>query len=176
MWLATVQENPGGGISAVREKIPGVYVWLYRNDRIWLKTHMPLCKKEKSRRTRVDWDSRDIELAEKVKLAASEIKSEPGRPVQLTITAIGREIGQLALIQQHLNKLPLTSHALTSIVETREDFAIRKIWWAVEQYRLKSRIPIRWELVKIAGVERIALQTTIQAAIQEALLFLQKQL
>ncbi len=168
-WLATTQANPGEGIKMLRSKAPGVYTWLYRNDKVWLQAHAPSSKKPKLQPSRVDWEKRDLQLAEEVKLAALLLKNLPGRPIRVTTSAIGREVSQLALIQKHLDKLPLTANTLLEYVEAQEEYAVRRVHWAAEKYRREHIYPHRWQLVKHAGVERLARKPQVEEAIDAAL-------
>jgi hypothetical protein len=62
------------------------------------------------------------------------------------------ELGQLALIQKHLDKLPLTAKVLTDVVETRESFALRRIDWVASCYTEENVCPQRWQLIRRAGL------------------------
>ncbi len=127
IWLVTIQEHFEEGVKILRRVEPGVYSWLYKNDKLWLHMHTPLSKKLKSPPHRVDWQKRDSQLVEEVKEAVLLLKNIFERPVHITVSAIGREIGQLALLQQHLDKLPRTAEALRECIETREAFAVRRV-------------------------------------------------
>ena len=105
---------------------------------------------------RVDWEKRDLQLAEEVGSAANHIKSLPGTPVRLTISALGRETGRLALIQQHLDKLPRTAHTIGEVIETREAFAVRRLCWVAEDCHQRHIYPQKWQLIRMAGVELLA--------------------
>jgi hypothetical protein len=174
-WLTTMKDDPGAGVKILRCKIPGVYTWLYRNDLVWLKEHMPPRTKEKQRSSRVDWNMRDRQIAELVKSSAIRIKNAPGRPIRVTLTAIGRDVGQTALLQQHLNKLPLSAEILVKFVETREEFAVRRIEWAALQYNLEDTQSERWELIRRAGVARLQSCKVVCAAIDEAIRFTRRE-
>jgi hypothetical protein len=170
VWIATMQNYPGIGIKALRSKVPGVYTWLYRNDLAWLKTHLPASKrKPRSQSSSVDWQKRDKDLAVQVEESARRLKAYPGCPIQITISAIGKDIGQLALLQQHLSMLPLTASLLKDLVETREAFAVRRIWWAEKQYKEGSRVPKRWEFIRHAGLGRLVMVPQVEGALNVAL-------
>lgn len=172
-WLTSFRTNPGAGVTKLRGIIPGIYTWLYRHDKIWLKAHTPACVKKKIGYHRVDWADRDAGLAEKVISVATRLKNLPGRPVHLTLSAIGRELGQVALLQQHLDKLPKTAEVLKGLVEPREVYAVRRIQWALADCIRNSSHPARWLLIKKAGVARLAEQSQVKDAIDQALHFLQ---
>jgi hypothetical protein len=118
---------------------------------------------------------RDRQIAELVKSSAIRIKNAPGRPIRVTLTAIGRDVGQTALLQQHLNKLPLSAEILVEFVETREAFAVRRIEWAALQYDLEDTQPERWELIRRAGVARLQSCKVVCAAIDEAIRFTRRE-
>ncbi len=173
-WLITMQANPEEGITILRSKAPGVYTWLYRNDKAWLQAHRPSSKKSKLQLGRVDWEKRDLQLAEEVKAAALRLRSLSGRPVHLTTSAIGREIGQLALLQQHLDKLPKTAEALEEHIESQEAYAVRRVWWTVMDYTQKNMYPDRWQLIRKAGVARLIKSSQVKDAINGALQALER--
>ena len=77
---------------------------------------------------------------------ASHLKNAPGRPVQMTKTAIGRDLGAVTLLQQNLDKMPLTAQALASVAETREQYAVRRVWWATDSYCQEHILPREWQL------------------------------
>jgi hypothetical protein len=171
-WLTSIRTNPGAGVTKLRGIIPGIYTRLYRHDKIWLKAHTPTCTKKKIGYHRVDWAERDAELAEKVIFVATRLRDLPGRPIHLTISAIGRELGQVALLQQHLDKLPKTAQALKEHVDSQEAYALRRIQWALLDCIHNKSQPARWLLIKKAGVARLVEQAQIKDAIDQALLFL----
>jgi len=169
-WLAILQAEPSVGVKKVRNKVPGVYTWLYRNDREWLKEHIPVgIKKTELQSHRVNWEERDIQLAEEVQQAVSRLKSLPERSIHITKSAIGREIGQLALLQQHLDKLPKTAEALYIYVESREAFAVRRVQWTIIKCLQENIHLERWQLVRQAGVARITNYAQVSEALDVAL-------
>ena len=154
----------------LRDKAPGVYMWLYKNDQAWLKKY-PLVRKQQfsSVLQRVNWGERDAQLAEEVKVAALHLKNLPQRPVHLTISNIGREIGQLALLQQHLDKLPETANSLSELVESHEEFAIRKVKWTAQVHQQEGIYLQRWQLIRKAGIERLAKRPKVKEVIEEVM-------
>lgn len=169
-WLMARQEYPEAGRTALKNQFQGVYVWLRRNDREWLEAHLPPRMKKTPPPARIDWEDRDTELADAARQAALHLQNKSGKPTQITIAAIGRELGQLALIQRHLDKLPATAQVLSELVETREAFALRRIYWAVESYNQEGICPQRWQLVRRAGLRpEIEALPRVQNAVDEAI-------
>ena len=176
-WLAAIQDCPEGGINKVRGKLPAVYTWLYRNDWAWLKEHTPRTGKgARPSPNRVNWEQRDIHLAQEIEQASHHLKSLSERPTQITQAVLGREVGQLALLEQHQDRLPRTAALLADLVETREAFAIRKIAWLTQVYRSEGIYPERWKLIKDAGIGRHVTKPLVKEAVDRALQILQANL
>lgn len=156
------------GRKAVRQQGPRVYTWLYRHDRDWLEQHLPPRKRLKPPQ-RIDWAARDIEISQLIPEAVNHLQTLPGPPHHITITAIGRSIGYLAMIQQHLDLLPLTTTALAEAEESRVAFAIRRIQWASTCFYTQGRVPKAWELARLSGVGRLLSDVVIQQILDEVI-------
>ncbi|MBW4473285.1 MAG: TnsD family transposase [Stenomitos rutilans HA7619-LM2] len=173
-WLAARRDNPASGRTILKNQFQRVYAWLRRNDREWLEANMPAKKQAASPFLRVNWEHRDIELAEAVKSVATNLYKQAGKPCQVTVAAIARELGQLALIQKHADKLPWTSKALSELAETREAFALRRIQWVLECYVQEGVCPLRWRFTRRAGLRpEIELLPSVENAISRALVSLE---
>lgn len=173
-WLAAMQAHPEWGTRALRGLLPGLYAWLYRHDRKWLQAHLPVRRQVRCK-PRINWARRDKQFAEKVRNAAVVLKNTDLHPIRITVASIGRTIRQLALIQQHLDKLPLTAGAIAEVIETREDFALRRVQWATMTFLKRGYAPERWEFIQLAGLARVATWATVDQAIQSALHTLEQQ-
>jgi hypothetical protein len=93
----------------------------------------------------IDWASRDASIAGDIKQAAQIIKTFKGKPTRITIAAIGRNMDRPELLPKRgdLPSLPLSAKALAKALETRIDFAIRRVWWAVDSFRQEKTFPAR---------------------------------
>jgi hypothetical protein len=118
---------------------------------------------------RVDWAVRDAQLAERVKEAALRLKNVSGRPKQVSLAVIGRDLDALSLLQKRLKKLPLTACVLSAVTETHEDCGIRRIWWAAGLYQNEGILPTRQELARRAYVRNMIESPRIEEGIDEAL-------
>lgn len=78
-----------------------------------------------------------------------------GRPIQITVTVIARDLDKKELLQKkkHLDKLPLTKKVLDVVVETRIQFAIRRVGWAAACFREEKKAPAKSELALRACVD-----------------------
>lgn len=174
-WLSALKEYDGEHVHELLTKpnLRSVYIWLAKNDNEWLKEHRPPPKEWKKHLSplspRIDWESRDEQLAEKVKASALRLKCAPGRPVQVSIAAIGNDIGELTLLQKRLHKLPLTAKVLAEVAETHEDCGIRRIWWAAELYQQEDICPTRYQLIRRADMRDMMESCKVNEALAMAL-------
>lgn len=153
----------------LRRKFPREYAWLLQNDSDWLDGHKPHSQRQHLSATSVDWNRRDLEYAAAVRATAARLKESTDRPVQITRTAIGRAVGSITLLQQKLHKMPLTAQVLVSVVETREQYAVRRIWWAANLYCQEGVMPREWQLTMRANVYSLRETSAVKCAIKDAM-------
>jgi hypothetical protein len=105
-----------------------------------------------TRKLRVDWEKRDLELSWMVESACKSILSEPYlKPIRITIALIGKRVGKLSWLEKHCDKLPVTTSILAHYVESVSQFQKRRVRWAAEQ--LAGQWPIKqWKVEKLAGL------------------------
>lgn len=151
-WLLVRNNHPEVSIMELRTIIPGVYVWLYRHCRGWLRDNSPLPRKEHSSICRVNWAQRDEELLPKLRQAVQSLRSESRRSERITITKIGYEASVAGLLQKNLDKLPLCKNYLSTVTETIEEYKVRKLYSAADTLRSEGQL-VRWRLLKLAGVK-----------------------
>ncbi|MFL5628671.1 MAG: TnsD family Tn7-like transposition protein [Ktedonobacteraceae bacterium] len=172
-WLLLMEEHPGVGRYELIKKLPNIYSWLERNDLEWLKVHRPLSQRKVPPPRQIDWERRDKEVAEAVKASAHRLKNTNGFLIKLTLTALGKDTGYQKAFARYLDKLPLTKHVLSQVVETREDYAIRRILWFARCYQEEHICPTRNQLVERAYVKKvIAALPRVKEAIENALVTL----
>ncbi|MDQ0049892.1 hypothetical protein J2T18_004214 [Paenibacillus polymyxa] len=82
-------------------------------------------KSASPKRSRVNWNQRDQELAQNVLKIAREFK-ETNRKRRITKSEIGRQLNSLTLIQTKLHKLPLTRASLDEVAESSEEYNRRR--------------------------------------------------
>ena len=153
-WRKLWQKQSKAGVTELRKQAPHTYMWLYRNDRYWLRNftaeHATLNRVILNQR--VDWDARDQALASSVAEAFENLKASESKPTKITVASLARELGQLAIIQKHPLKLPRTLAAIHARVETREDYAIRRIIWATQHFKHEKKHLKSWQLERLAGL------------------------
>jgi hypothetical protein len=169
-WSEVLRANPELGRSALREKAPDHYIWLYQHDRKWLKANLPDREHPSGPKERIDWPARDTKIALAVKLEAEKLRCMPGRPVWISETALARRIGKLGVISKHGDKLPLTLKALEEMSETIEEYAVRRVQWAAACLHAEGIRPSRWQLqIRATISHRVATRPQVEQAMIDAL-------
>jgi hypothetical protein len=169
LWLDAMKERPQSSMKSLRRGLPRTYSWLVQNDAAWLRAHRPQPSKRARAATSVDWGRRDSKLAPAVRESAVRLKATQGRPIRVTKTAVGRDLGQVTLLQQKIHKLPLTAAALREVVESRVDFAIRRVMWVAESFRQAGTQPRAWELIMRANVSGLTAEPGVMDAVNKSL-------
>jgi hypothetical protein len=175
-WLSVKRRSPKITLKSLRQNLPREYAWLQQNDAEWLEDHKPPPQTPSPSTNSVDWKRRDAEYAVAAKIAASRFMEASGRPVQVTKTAIGRAIGAITLLQQKLHRMPLTAQVLASVVETREQYAVRRVWWATALYCQEDVLPRHSQLIMRANVYSLRDNSAVKCAVDEAIKMLESKL
>ncbi|HKQ04867.1 MAG TPA: TnsD family transposase [Blastocatellia bacterium] len=152
-WTELRREHPRDSKILLRGKAPALYTWLYRNDRSWLDKNSPPRFVRAQRVARVDWRRRDGEVLRLVKGSVQKILQRVP-PVRVTQSRIGKAIGLVSLLERHLDKLPLTQGFLTSVVESIEDFQIRRIKHVIQELAQRGSQIRGWQVVRLSGLGR----------------------
>lgn len=174
-WLTIIEKYPGKSKTELRKIGTAEFAWLYRHDRSWLDENSPKSTKcQKYNELRVDWLQRDQDILKKVDQAIDKIKSRQGKLTRITISSIGKEIGDLCLLQKHLDKIPSTKVFLLKQIETKEDFQIRRVKKAAERLQSKGEPTRLWKLIRESGLRpdytsRVATQIERELSVEMCL-------
>jgi Tn7-like transposition protein D len=169
--LDLINENPMASRAELNTLAPTLIKWLRQWDREWLDNSLPPVKEKKLQLVTVNWKEQDLLMSEAVKKAASHIRFATDPPKRTSITAIVTLTGHRSWIEKNLDKLPLTSQALNTHLESFEDYLIRRIDWAAKSFRKDGVRPSRAKLSFEAGVKGRLLSKSkrIQTALDSAL-------
>ncbi len=171
-WLEARHLYPEASRTMLQDKFPVSYRWLKENDYEWFNAHLPapLRVVNLEVRQQVDWSNRDKELALAVRKSAENLKNAPGRPIWLTKTVITKKIGIRKLVSDSKDKLPLTIKVLDEVVETQQEYAIRRLRWATERFQEEGVCPPRWLLLLRASLKpKTVALPRVESAIEVAL-------
>jgi hypothetical protein len=105
--------HPDEGVKTLRGHAQGIYAWLYRHDRDWLREHSP-AKVPKAPIQRVDWPARDARLAQEVELARRTAHSTL-EPLD-RIAAVVAHVYHPTQARKHAARLPLFWHAVKAVL------------------------------------------------------------
>lgn len=113
-WRVASDAWPGATVAHLRKQAGAAYAWLRRHDKTWLDANLPRRPRQPPTVSRVDWDSRDVELAAAVRRVAAELAAvllnERLRPWQ-----IFQALPELKAKQSAFARLPLTARALDEV-------------------------------------------------------------
>lgn len=152
-WKQYVEEHPDLSNNQLRKLFPNVHNWLRNHDKEWLSQNGTGVKKERTIiHHHVNWNSLDEELCNLVIGISSDMKRQSGKPIFICRTAIAKLTGHYSVIIKNPDKLPKTIKALDASVETREEYSIRKIYWAYKMFCDEGVLPRRWQVIDRANV------------------------
>ncbi|MEH7299919.1 TnsD family transposase [Neobacillus drentensis] len=156
-WAILLKNNVGKTITELRAISPRLFIWLYRNDREWLKDNYPLSEQRNiplNGLLRVNWKKRDEEIAMKVETIVYTILSEKDNLTRVTRNEIGRRLGKLAWFLKYLDRLPKTLVIVNKSIETVEKFQIRRIKNVVRELRKTNASIKEWQVIRAAGLKK----------------------
>ncbi len=75
------------------------------------------------------------------------------RPIRITISVLGKRLGIIANLERHLDKLSQTKELLEEIIESVEQFQIRRCCKVIDQMITMDEPVILWKVQRIAAVK-----------------------
>ncbi|MFA9458820.1 TnsD family transposase [Halalkalibacter sp. AB-rgal2] len=176
VWLTLIETHPNKSVTQLRNSNNNAYSWLYRNDKKWLQEHSPKLKRT-SPAVKVNWNDRDEDILSEVKAAIALLKNRE-KPVFINRSQVGKSIGQLGIIEKHLNKFPKTKAYLDIHLESRESFQLRRVKWACQELLIRNECIVEWKIARLAGLkqmnEEFKLTIQKQALLQQESLYKRK--
>jgi len=148
-WLNLISANPSAKRSELYLKANNCYCWLTQNDKEWYEQNAPKSRKGSGM---VDWEERDYEYINLLKIAVEKIRAEEIKPKLITIPSVARKagIGKYLSKDMALGRLPKTQAFLNENLDSREQWHKRKILWAVKVLREQGRLKLKWLRVMVS--------------------------
>lgn len=138
----------------VRALFKKEYAWLYRNNKELLESILPKPIKNQPRATnRVNWVHRDTEIFSRIKTEVNKIMFAK-KAIRITKSLIGERLGISAIFEQHIDKLPMSKELLNMVIESVEDYQIRRINMVLGCFAERAETPKEWKIYRIAGIKR----------------------
>ncbi|MDF1511262.1 TnsD family transposase [Robertmurraya sp. DFI.2.37] len=153
-WLLLQQDNPNLSKTELRKQNPATYAFLYRNDREWLHDNSPTLRKKIAENKRVNWEKRDQEILANVKKATRELRARNGKLKRITVKSIGDAIGERALLEQHLDKMPKTKVFINAVKESDQEFRLRRVQHVINEMREAGEVIKTWKVLRKAGIKK----------------------
>lgn len=150
--LTFINSNPNYNRTDIRKYNKKEYIYLYRHDHGWLLGILPLYKKELSHKGKiVDWNQRDKEILIKLQEAYYNIlKSD--KSVRVCISSVGSTCEKLSTIEKNIDKLPKCKAYLEEIIESVEEYQVRRCKKIIDDKNNKNELIRIWEIQRIAGI------------------------
>lgn len=116
VWINAASKLPLPTTSALRSLQPATFTWLYRHDRLWLKSFSKRisCAPPKGNHSAVRWDHRDLLLAQRISEAASTWHCQHSKGL-LTNAVLCQLVPELKARLSQLAQLPRTKATLAEI-------------------------------------------------------------
>jgi hypothetical protein len=153
--LEYIRNNPDKNRKEVRNNFKKQYAWLYRNDRVWIDNNfpekIPFKERNKGYTNPVDWKQRDIELLKEIEIEYAKLIAQD-KPIRITKSLLGKRTGKSAALDINIDKLPETKAYIENVIESVEDFQIRRVRKICEElYEIKGSLK-EWEAIRKAGL------------------------
>lgn len=153
-WLQLQQDYPNLSKTELRNKKPSTYAYLYRNDKEWLHNNSPKLRKGNTENNRVDWEKRDQEILNRVKEATWELRNWSEKPKRVTVKGIGDAIGERALLEQHLDKMPKTKAFINEVWESEQEFRLRRVKHVIQDMSETGEVVKTWKVLRRANIKK----------------------
>lgn len=161
-WLSIINNNYGVKRTNLLNIARNTYYWLNKYDKEWFLSHCPGPIPKKQPINRIDWNKRDQDMAEKVKVVAEQIRNKDGKPIRISSEEIFRQLGVKKVHGTVLEKMPLTLEILKKVTESFLEFDLRRVRWAIHTIQKQNINPTKWKIFEITGGDRIRIFKTIE--------------
>lgn len=152
--LQCISLNPRATRTEIRELCKKEYIYLYRQDKEWLYGNLPSKTVRINENKVVDWDERDSETLKLIKKAYIELLNKE-KPIRISKSSIGKTSGVTVTLDKNLDKLPKTKDYLDKVVETIEEFQIRRCKGIINN-KIGNKEHIKlWQIQRLAGIRSV---------------------
>lgn len=150
--LDNIALYPIASRTEIRSLCKKQYTYIYRRDKEWLYKNLPNIRKSTKVNKKVDWNKRDNELLDLIKKQYEEL-IKVDIPIRITKSVIGKRLDILATLEKKLDKLPRTQLYLTKVIETVEEFQLRRCIKIIkDKLSYDNQIKL-WEIQRLAAIK-----------------------
>lgn len=152
-WQAAANRATKNTISAIAAEDHAAYLWLFRHDKVWLYANSPAPCKRGGTVCITDFKAEDERLAVLVEQVVCKLKRVSGKPQWVTRNRILQELGREESNFNTLkNKLAHTFAAIERLTESKHEWRLRKIQWAVQDSMDCRKALAMWRILRKAGI------------------------
>lgn len=149
--LEFIKANPNMRRTEIHKLRGKEYSYLYRKDPKWLFDNLPSKTLQARKQNRVvNWEKRDEEILELIKKGHKELLDK-NKPIRISKSSIGKISGTLTTLEKNIYKLPKAKEHLDMIVETIEEFQLRRCIDIIDKKATEDEFK-SWQLKRIAGI------------------------
>ena len=159
-WLQLIESNPNINRSRMIFIDHECHSWLRKNDLKWYEDNSP-----PERYTYFDWESRDAEVLDKVRLAVESLRTAEGKPKWVSRDAVITLTGLHILSNKRaMAQMPLTSAFLEENLESMVEWRKRKITWAIRTLHSRGAVITLHKIKITAGMSSKAFNELVEYA------------
>jgi hypothetical protein len=151
--LKNIAVNPLLTRTELRKICKKEYTYIYRNDKSWLFDTLPNKTKSVQVNKRIDWDERDVEYLNLIKAKYNELLIRD-IPIRITKSNIGKQLRILTALENDLKKLPNTEKYLEEILESVEEFQLRRCKKLIDSKIQDNKEIKLWQIQRHAAIRR----------------------
>lgn len=179
----TLKANPGISRKELSRKHSAPVAWLLSFDPDWANEHLPAQRRKVDpvlgKRTFVDWENRDTELAAEVRKAEKTIRELSGCPLRINRANLAKYMPQeyrrlMTALEKHPDRFSRTRAVLDTVVDTHTSFALRKIAWAKAECLQGKVVAKRGAFREYALIKQFWHIPEVKEAFEQALAELQR--
>jgi hypothetical protein len=151
--LKNIAMNPTPTRTELRDICKKEYIYLYRNDKSWLFNNLPNKTISTHDNNRVNWNIRDEEYLKLIKAKYEELLIKD-IPIRITKANVGKPLGIVAALEKNLSKLPKTEKYLEEILESVEQFQLRRCKKLIDNKIQNDQEIKLWQIQRLAGIRQ----------------------
>lgn len=158
--MKLIDKEPDISRSEIHFCLNKEFRWLRKHKRDWIDQMLP--PRRSKNKSKSDWRERDAEVLLKLKQGVNTLLSTEEKPIRLTTNKIVRMTGTRILTESPSENMHQSKTFLKSIIESKDEYDIRKVKWAVKQLNLRSEEVVQLKIKKEAGIPNISSQRVAQ--------------
>ncbi|MEH7076229.1 TnsD family transposase [Neobacillus drentensis] len=151
-WLQLQKEHPILSKTELRNMAPSTYTYLHRHDKDWLRINSPIKRTNRLENKRVNWQERDRDTLYRVQKAREELLNKKENWKRITVKSLGDLIGERALLEQHLVRMPETKAFIDKVRETEQEFRLRRVRQVIKDMKQTEEVIKTWKVLRKAGI------------------------